>query len=163
MDMGKFNFKDEQDFERVRSDAEAFYATIGKLHCPYFGSDVAFNAKGLRHLKFKADKRARSWDDQYARLKLLHIAPQIIKASHTVQGIWETKRFEAQKTNNRWEHVMKEVIFYEFIAVFDSIRAKVIVKEVHGGEKHFWSVIPYWGIDKENSKRILHSGNPEHY
>ncbi|MBI2046188.1 MAG: hypothetical protein HYT28_02115 [Parcubacteria group bacterium] len=55
---------------------------------------------------------------------------------------------------------MKEVIFYEFIAVVDTIRAKVIVKQICGGEKHFWSVIPYWGINKNNSKRILHSGNP---
>ena len=56
---------------------------------------------------------------------------------------------------------MKEVTFYEFIAVVESVRAKVIVKEVHGGAKHFWSIIPYWGIDKMNSKRILHSGCPE--
>ena len=57
---------------------------------------------------------------------------------------------------------MKEVIFYEFIAVLDNMRAKVIVKQVYGGKKHFWSVIPYWRIDKNNSKRILHSGDPEH-
>jgi len=57
---------------------------------------------------------------------------------------------------------MKDIVFYEFIAVLDSIRLKVIVKEVSGGEKHFWSAIPYWGINKEASKRILHSGDPEH-
>ena len=56
---------------------------------------------------------------------------------------------------------MKEVTFYEFIAVLDSIRVKVIVKEVYGGEKHFWSVIPYWGIDKMNSKRVLYSRDIE--
>ena len=30
-----------------------------------------------------------------------------------------------------------------------------------GGQKYFWSVIPFWGIDKETSKRILYSGNLE--
>ncbi len=57
---------------------------------------------------------------------------------------------------------MKEVIFYEFFAVLEGVRAKVIVKEIQGGEKHFWSVIPYWGIDKENSRRVLHGGDPEY-
>jgi len=78
-----------------------------------------------------------------------------------VQGIWKTRRFEEQKTNSRWEHVAKDVIFYEFIAVLDSVRLKVIVKEVVGGEKHFWSVIPFWVVDKQNSRRVLHGGDPE--
>jgi len=160
--MGKFNFKDEQDFEKVLIEAEAFYATIDKVHCPYFGNDIAFNAKGLRHLKFKSDRQARPHKDQYSRLKLVRYAPEILKLSKTVQGLWSLRRFEEQKTNSRWERAMKEVSYYEFIAVLDSIRVKVIVKEVAGGEKHFWSVIPYWGIDKNTSKRILHSGDPEH-
>lgn len=160
--MGKYNFKDEQDFEKVRTEAEKFYATLDKVRCPYFGSCIAFNAKGLRHLKFKSDSQARPHKDQYSRLKLIRYAPEVLKLSKTVQGIWSMKRFEEQKTNSRWERVMKEVSYYEFIAVLESIRVKVIVKEVTGGEKHFWSVIPFWGIDKRTSKRILHSGDPEH-
>lgn len=159
--MGKFNFKDEQDFEKVRNDAETFYATIDKIRCPYFGEEIAFNAKGLRHLKFKSDRRARPHNDQYSRLKLISYAPEVLKLSRTLQGIWPKKCFEMQKTNSRWEHVLKDVIFYEFITVLDNVRIKIIVKEVAGGEKHFWSVIPHWRIDKTNSKRILYSGDPE--
>jgi len=159
--MGRFNLN-EKDFDEVKEKAEDFYANIGEVYCPYFRESIPFNAKGLRHLKFKTDKQARPRTDQYARLKLLHLAPQILKESHTLQGIWKIRLFEMLKTNNRWEHIMKDVTFYEFIAVLDSVRAKVIIKEVHGGEKHFWSVIPYWGIDKKNSKRILYSGDPRH-
>ena len=159
--MGKFNFKDEQDFDEVSKKAEELYISIGEVHCPYFGEKIAFNAKGWRHLKFKSDQVARSRSEQYSRLKLVHVAPEVLKRSHTVQGVWHAKRFEMQNTNNRWERVMKEVTFYEFIAVLDSIRVKVIVKEVYGGEKHFWSVIPYWGIDKMNSKRVLYSRDIE--
>lgn len=159
--MGKFNFKDEKDFEAVKAEAEEFYGSVVEIYCPYFGEKIAFNAKGLRHLKFKSDQQARLRNEQYARLKLLPYAPEVLKKSYTVQGIWRTKKLEAQKTNNRWEHIVKEVVFYEFIAVLDNVRVKVIVKEVQGGERHFWSVIPYWGIDKINSKRVLHSGNPE--
>ena len=160
--MGRFNFKDDQDFEKVLTAAEIFYATIDKVRCPYFGENIAFNAKGLRHLKFKADQQARPHKDQYSRLKLIRYAPEVLKLSRTVQGIWSVRRFEEQKTNSRWERVMKGVKYYEFIAVLDSVRVKVIVKDAAGGEKHFWSVIPFWGIDKNNSKRILYSGDPEH-
>ena len=160
--MGKFNFKNQEDFEKIKTEAEAFYATIREVFCPYFKEKIAFNVKGLKHLKFKSDRQARTNNDQYARLRLLRFAPEVLNNSHTVQGIWEIKRFEEQKTNSRWEHILKEVRFYEFIAVLEDIRIKVIIKEVQGGQKHFWSVIPFWGIDKVTSKRILHSGDPEH-
>ncbi|OHB17568.1 MAG: hypothetical protein A2544_00680 [Candidatus Zambryskibacteria bacterium RIFOXYD2_FULL_43_10] len=159
--MGKFNFKDSIDFEAVREKAEVFYSNIGSVHCPYFQSKVAFNAKGIRHLKFKSDEVARPREDQYSRLKLVHLAPEVLKLSKTVQGIWNTQCFETQKTNSRWKRSLKNVTFYEFMAVLNNVRVKVIVKEVLGGEKHFWSVIPFWGIDKDKSKRVLHSGDPE--
>ena len=56
---------------------------------------------------------------------------------------------------------MKEVILYEFIAVLENVRVKVIIKEIEGGEKHFWSIIPYWDIDTINSRRILHGKDTE--
>lgn len=159
--MGKFNFKDQEDFEKIKTEAEAFYATIQEVYCPYLKEKIAFNVRGLKHLKFKSDRQARTSNDQYARLRLLRFAPEVLKNSHTVQGIWETKIFEEQKTNSRWKHILKDVRFYEFIAVLENIRIKVIIKEVQGGEKHFWSVIPFWGIDKIAHKRILHSGDLE--
>jgi hypothetical protein len=155
--MGKFNLKDEHDFEKVKADAEAYYSAISEVYCPYFKEKISFNAKGLRHLKFKSDQVARTHEDQYTRLKLLRLAPMILQDSKTVQGIYETKKFEVQNMNSRWETVLKDVIFYEFIAVIENIRAKVIVKLVVGGQRHFWSIIPYWLIDKNNSKRILHN------
>ena len=158
--MGKFNFK-EEDFEKTKIKAEELYDTIKEVHCPYFDEKIAFNVKGIKHLKFKTDQQARSQADQYARLKLIHLAPEVLKLSKTVQGISEKRKIEYQKMNGRWERVMKLVRHYEFIAVLRGVRVKVIVKEVAGGDKHFWSVIPFWGIDKENSSRILFSGNPE--
>jgi hypothetical protein len=38
---------------------------------------------------------------------------------------------------------MKDVTFYEFIAVIENIRLKVIVKEVNKEELYFWSIIPF--------------------
>ena len=69
--MGKFNFKDDSDFDQVKEKAEEFYSSIGSVRCPYFGESISFNVKGLKHLKFKAEGKARSRKEQYARLKLL--------------------------------------------------------------------------------------------
>jgi len=161
--MGKFNFKNEKDFNKTKKDTEAFYKKIGSVKCPYFKDRIAFNAKGLKHLKFKSNQKARTKNDQYSRLKLLYFAPQVLKESHTLQGIWQTKKFERQKTSGEWKYFMKDIIFYEFIAILDNIRLKVIIKNVIGGEKHFLSVIPYWRIDKKTGQRILHGGNTEEY
>jgi hypothetical protein len=162
--MEKFNFKDEQDFQSVKSEAEVFYKSLGPIHCPYFNEGVIFNSKGWRHLGFRDENHIRPQADQYARLKLLKSVPEVIKSSHTIQGIWQTKVFEPLKTditNSIWSKVLKNSCFYEFIAVLNLIRLKVIVKQIETGEKYFWSVIPYWGIDKHNGMRILHSGNLE--
>ncbi|MBP9856250.1 MAG: hypothetical protein KBC48_03060 [Candidatus Pacebacteria bacterium] len=160
--MSRFNFKDGNDFEKVKEEAEKFYSSVGSVYCSYFKEKIAFNSKGIKHLRFKSDKVARTREDQYSRLKLVRYAPQILSLSRTVQGIWHTKKIENQKTHNRWERVLKLVSFYEFIAVLDDVRVKVIVKQVEGGEKHFWSIIPFWKIHKETRGRLLYSGNPDH-
>jgi len=159
--MGKFNFKDEQDFEKVRTDADTFYDSIGEAHCPYFGEKISFNAAGLKHLKLKSDKIARSHSEQYARLKLLVLAPQVLSLSRTVQGIWHTKHFERIRVHSRTDTILKPVCYYEFIAVLENVRVKVIVKQIDDGQKFFWSIIPYWKIDSVNNRRALHSGDPE--
>ena len=157
-----FAYGQNTDFDAVKQDAEAFYEAMQPVPCPYFNNEpVAFNAKGIRHLKFKSDDKARSQADQYARLKLLYLAPKVLRLSRTVQGIWRTRQFEVTKSHSRWERVLKDVSFYEFMAVLEHVRVKVIVKEVAGGEKHFWSIIPFWKLGPNSRGRILHSGDPE--
>lgn len=159
--MGKFNFKNKEDFDRVRANSEEFYRKIGEVHCPYFGEKVAFNSAGLKHLKFKTDKVARSHSEQYVRLRLVDIAPKVLSLSRTVQGVWKTKQFERIRVHSRTDIILKPVLYYEFIAVIDSVRVKVIVKQIEDRQKFFWSIIPYWKIDSQNSRRFLHSGDPE--
>ncbi len=158
--MGKFNFN-EEEFKKARDEAKRLYQLLDSVYCPYLKEKILFNTKGFHHLKFKSDQQARAHKDQYSRLKLLYLAPQVLSKSHTLQGIWRTRRLEPHKTSGKWKYIMKDIIFYEFIAVLENVRIKVIVKEVFGGERYFWSIIPYWGIDKLGSKRMLHAGNPD--
>jgi hypothetical protein len=150
-----------ENFEEVRLKGETFYEAIDSINCPYLKSKVHFNASGLEHLKFKGRGRARPQQDQYMRLKLLHLAPEVLKMSHTLQGIWETKKFERIRVHSRTDTLMRNITYYEFIAVIEKVRVKVIVKRIENGEPIFWSIIPHWGVDKNTSKKKLYSGYPE--
>lgn len=153
-------FTDEQ-FDKLKSKNEELYKLIGEIYCPYFKKKIIFNAKGLEHLKFKSKNHARSQDDQYIRLKLLHLAPEILKLSHTIQGFSERKVFELNRSNHRNEKILVDVFYYEFVAVLEKVRVRIIVKKVGTAPKYFWSIIPYWKVDKVTGKRRMNYGNPE--
>jgi hypothetical protein len=150
-------------FQKAKTEAEQFYKNIGEVYCPHLQAKVAFNTKGLEHIKFKERGKARSVSDQYMRLRLLKLAPQIIQKSHTLQDFYETKHLEQQKTNSEWQYRMLDVTYYGFVAIIKDARMKVIVKQVEGGTPFFWSLIPFWKNDTRNSrnKKILHSGDME--
>lgn len=137
------------------------YKTVGSVYCPYLKAEVFFNARGLEHLKFKRREQTRFEQDQYMRFKLIGIAPELLKMSHTVQGILETKVFERIRINSRTEIMLKPVVYYEFIAVIKRNRIKVITKQIEGGNVFFWSIIPFWGMNVNTMTRLLHDGFPE--
>ena len=122
------------DFDLIKNKGENFYKTLGEVYCPYFKEKVPFSARGLEHF---------------------------LKSSHTVQGILETKKLERIRINSRTDTVLKPVVYYEFIAVIKRNRVKIIVKQIDGGQKFFWSLIPFWGMNKNTMSRILHDGLPE--
>jgi len=152
-------------FNEVKNGAEDFYNKIKSVRNPYFGEEVHFNVKGWEHLIFKGFNRTRPIQDQFARFRHIPLAPEIIRNSKTLQGIWKTHKFERLKRKNGWEKVLKVTTYYEFIAILEShgskVRVKVIIKQVDGAEKHFLSIIPFWGVNKLTGEKILHSGNPE--
>ena len=142
-------------FKDTKVKVEKYYKGIGQVYCPYFGEEIRFGPEGLEHLKFKGRKRARPTRVQQTRMKVLLLAPQVLKLSHTLQGVQKKMSLERQKINSRWEKVARQVIYYEFIAVLGGFRMRVIVKGVVGRKKQFWSVIPYWKVGQKH--RILHS------
>ena len=151
----------QQQFEEIKSRGELLYKTLGDVYCPYFGCKVSFNSKGLEHLKFKERGKTRLERDQYMRFKLIYLVPEVLKVSHTVQGILETKMFERIRINNRTDTLLKPVNYYEFIAVIKRNRIKVIVKQIDGGDRFFWSIIPFWGMNTDTMTRLLYEGTPE--
>ena len=151
----------EQQFREVKESGEKLYKSLGEIFCPFFKEKISFGAQGLEHLKFKRREKSRLEKDQYMRFKLLHLAPEILKSSHTLQGILETKKLERIRTNSRTDTVLKPVTYYEFIAVLKRNRVRIIIKQIENGQKFFWSIVPFWGMNIETMRRILHDGVPE--
>lgn len=150
-----------QEFKELKEKGEAFYKTLDEVYCPYLKEKVSFNAQGLEHLKFIQREKARREQDQYMRFKLIHLAPEVLRFSNTVQGILEVRKFEKIRINSRTDTVLKPVIYYEFIAVLKRNRVKIIVKQIDGGKSFFWSIIPFWRMDNHTKTRLLHEGIPE--
>lgn len=136
------------------------YKKISEVYCPYFKENVSFNAKGLEHLKFNKKNHARIQSDQLIRFKILKYAPELLKQTRTIQGVSEQKIFELNRSNHKNQYFLVNAMFYEFIAVLDKVRVRVIVKQVNNGPKYFWSIIPFWK-NNLNGKIKLHYGNPE--
>lgn len=151
----------EEKFNKVKSEAESLYKGFDKIFCPYFKDKVSFTAQGLEHIKFKRRDKARIEKDQFMRFKLIHLAPEVLKFSHTLQGVFETKKFERIRMNSRTEMILKPVVYYEFIAMIKRNRVKIIVKQIDSGERFFWSIVPFWGMNEETRTRLFHDGVPE--
>ena len=139
----------DADFESFREKAELLYKEIGEVYCPYFKEKIAFNEKGIKHIKFKSLGFARERKDQLMRLKNIHLAPKVLAETHTLQEREHKKEFVEIHTNTKNEKVLKEVAYYAFIAILSDgaveKRVKVVVRQVSGGAKMFWSIIPCWG------------------
>lgn len=151
----------EQQFKEIKEKGEELYKSLDEIYCPYFKEKVSFNAQGLEHLKYKKRGKSRLEQDQYMRFKLIGLAPEVIKISSSLQGVWETKQFENIKAHNRVDSILKNVTYYEFIAIIKRNRVKIIVKQIESGQKIFWSIIPFWRMNKDTMNRIFHEGNPE--
>ena len=158
--MNYFMKINDDKFIEIKSRAENFYKLIGQIYCPYFREKINFNAKGLDHIKMKGWSKARNKNDQYMRLKLIDLAPEVVRLTHTLQGYAEGKEFERKKINSRWENILTIVYYFEFIAVINGIRVKIIIKQLPGGEKFFWSIIPFWRMNQDGTKKILSEGKP---
>ncbi len=118
-----------------------FYKSIGKVYCPYFKDYIHFTRVGFEHIKYKTKYKARNERDQYVRFKLLPVSVKVISLSHTLQGITSQKRFEERLIHNRKEIALLLVVYYEFIAIIDEKKIKVVIKEIDNRNKVFLSII----------------------
>ncbi len=68
--------------------------------------------------------------------------------------------FELMNVNSRWDNILKQISYWEFIAILRDVRIRIVIKQVEGGNKHFFSVIPYWKIKPGTNERMLYGHIP---
>ena len=60
---------------------------------------------------------------------------------------------------------MRNVSYYEFVAILEdkqeNKRVRVVIKQIENGPKYFWSIIPFWKMDREKLNRKMHSRDLE--
>ena len=104
--------------------ARLFYGKINEVECPKFnGEKVFFNRIGFNHLIRKNGRRRRK-SDRRRRFNLLHYAPNMIADPHIDV---------AQRVKGR-------ASFWMFQREIDSRKIKLIVRQLKGGKKHFYSI-----------------------
>lgn len=98
------------------------------------------------------------------RFKLLHLAVKLIKLSTTHQEFEETLKEFDIKSHKKRIHKTKPVRYWGIIAIVDSRKIKVILRQVgDGGAIHFWSIVPAWTTNKYRDAKFYTTmkGSPD--
>ena len=155
---------DVSNYNKIKEDAANWYHRIGRVAAPVFGSElVHFTSEGFNHLVYKNARTERSKAAQITKFRLLGNSLKLIKTATTFQEYEESiKEFSVQKFRKR-VLVPKIVKYWGLIAIMDTWKIKVIVRQVGNGNKHFWSAIPNWTTSQYRDLKYLANmkGNPE--
>lgn len=120
----------------LKSQARELFRNTKLVHCPAFPKEeIAFNSKGLSHLFYKGSQKNASRPSKEAEVRI-SLLPRAIKALKLMPLAQEESVFVTKDG--------KHVKYWDFEAVVDNRRIKVIVRQIGNGKKHFWSVIPAW-------------------
>lgn len=156
--------EDLSNYEKLKDDAQSFYNQISKVFSPALNQDIYFNSEGFNHILFKGSRSERERPSQMLRFKLLHLAVKLIKLSTTHQEFEETlKEFEV-KSHKKRIHKTKPVRYWGIIAIVNSRKIKVILRQVgDGGAIHFWSIVPAWTTNKYRDAKFYTTmkGSPD--
>jgi hypothetical protein len=146
---------DTEEYEKLRSNTEKYYASILPVYSPALKSKIIFSAPAFNHIIYKNPRNERERKTQMLRFKLLPLAIKLIGFTNTFQEYEETiQSFRIQKEKERI-FVSKPVIYWGLIAIIDGRKIKVILRKVGNGEIHFWSVIPAWITNKTRDGKFF--------
>ncbi|MDO8408034.1 MAG: hypothetical protein Q7S95_02240 [bacterium] len=156
--------EDLSNYEKLRDDAQKFYASTRPMESPALREFVHFTAEGFNHIIFKGARSERERPSQILRFKLLPKAIKLIILSTTYQEYEETlKEFEV-KSFKKKVRKSKSVKYWGIIAITDGRKIKVILRKIgDNGQLHFWSIVPAWTTNKYRDAKFISTmkGNPE--
>lgn len=74
---------DLSNYEKLKEDAQKFYAEIKAIQSPALNENIYFNSEGFNHIIFKKSRSEREKSSQMLRFKLLLLARKLIEKSDT--------------------------------------------------------------------------------
>src|SRR3989344_4076740 len=131
------SIEDLSNYVKLREDALTYYSSINKVYCPAFKQHITFPSESFNHIVFKTANRERDRQSQIMRFKLLPRAAKLVKESTTYQEYEETlKGFVAERYGKKFLE-SKRVQYWGIIAIVESRKVKVIIRQVGEGTMHF--------------------------
>lgn len=141
-------------FKRLKNKTKDYYKSIDRVYCEALRADIVFNSDGLVHLKYYANRKERDKRVQKNKFMCLSDGVEILKKTTTIQ---EYRRSicpvgKKNKSGFRKTSVVEWFGFFSIISFSRSVRVKVVVKRIGGGDGqyNFWSVMPFWTLSNNN-------------
>jgi hypothetical protein len=127
------------DYEKAKQEAKTFYDSIRRIWCPALNDYVIFHDVGFRHLIRKGSKR-RPKSEQKRRFALIPYVSSIIGDMNVPVSHEERETTHLVKWQDEKQIITTDTDFWVFVAVRDSQKMKVVVRQFKGREKHFFGV-----------------------
>jgi len=142
-------------YDKSKQKAKNIYSDIGWIRCNALGNErVAFTRVGFNHLMRKG-RKARTRTEQKRRFVLIQFVEQIITDPN---AIIEYRRYNVKEVRNH--HGEKVTIrsiadFWTFVAHIKGCKIKVVIRQLEGAEKHFFSVMSNDVVSSNTNKNRI--------
>lgn len=138
-------------YEKSKEKAKKIYKNIGIVLSPALGGvEVIFSSIGFTHLLRKG-RIPRARNEQKKRFVLLEYVESIVRNPEAKIIYREQER--KIEINRHGEKLFKtsKIHFWTFVDKIEDCNVKVVVSQINGSKKHFFSVM---GDNIVNSKKL---------
>jgi hypothetical protein len=105
-------------------EKQAWYKTVGSVHCPILDEEIIFNSKGFNHLRYDSHHKERLVKEQVYKIGLLPLVIPVIKSATQIYEykkeqyskplgkfyeIWELRAVVGEKTPTLLSVVLRRI------------------------------------------------------
>lgn len=117
------------NYFKLKKETLSFYKKIKKINSPAFDEEnIYFTRVGFDHLVRKG-RTKRSKKEQIHRFRLFRFVKQIVSNKEATILFRETIRGSSR------------AYFWTFVETIRGLKIKVVIRQIDGGTKHFFSIM----------------------
>jgi hypothetical protein len=140
-------------YGKAKEKAKKTYSGIGAIKCPALGGDhIFFGRFGFNHL-IRKGRIPRTRNEQKRRFTLIPHIEKILKNPKAI--IVYRKETIKEKVDRHGQKILIESVahFWAFVEKIEDCNVKVVIRQLEGGDKHFFSIMG-------DNVKILKNKNP---